>query len=334
MDNVSCYSKTCSKIGFSMILFYIFFTLSTFFVAFAEVIFENYIPRFSFEVIFGLIYAAIYFLSFSAAAFILRKSCASLPNSRRIYTSFKIDKWIVCILLSVVAVNYAMSYLNISFFTVIFPKLSSNIIQPTVSDLVGRNTSEVVILFLIEILSTAIVPAICEEYLFRGAILTNLLPFGKGTAIFASAFMFGMMHQNPLQILYTTLMGIVIGYIYVKTRSIWICMLLHFFNNLTTVLEDFLPVLTKMGWLVYLMDLIIVVGGAISIVFLLLRRSKEHNPERDGSFGVIAERGIDVEEMSLEISGREKIKRFFSVTVIVYTAVSIYSMLQTLTSFL
>lgn len=334
MNNVDYYSKTCSKIGFWMLIFYASFTLSAFFLAIVELAFSKVITKFSSEVIFGLLSAICYFLSFSGAAFFLRRGCRELPNSRPIYTSFKFNKWTVFIVLSVIAINFSVSYLNTSFFTSLFPRISANLVPSAVSDLAGRKTSELTVLFLIEILSTAIVPAICEEYLFRGAILTNLLPFGKSTAIFASAFLFGMMHQNPMQILYTTLMGIVIGYVYVKTRSIWVCMILHFCNNLVTVLEEYLPAFTKSIWLIYLLDLIVVLAGAVSVLLLLLHKSKEYNPEKDGSFGVVGERGMDVEEMTLELSSKEKIKRFFATTVIVYTAISIFSMLKTLVSFM
>ena len=334
MNNVDYYSKTCSKIGFWMLIFYASFTLSAFFVAIVELAFSKVISDFSSEIIFGLLSAICYFLSFSVAAFFLRRSCRELPNARPIYTSFKFNKWTVFIVLAVIAVNFSVSYLNNSFFTSLFPRISSNLMPSSVSDLAGRKMSELVVLFLIEILSTAIVPAICEEYLFRGAILTDLLPFGKSTAIFASAFLFGMMHQNPMQILYTTLMGVVIGYVYVKTRSIWVCMILHFCNNFITVLEEYLPVFTKATWLIYVLDLLVVAVGAVSILLLLLHKSKEHDPQKDGSFGVVGERGMDVEEMTLELSSKEKIKRFFAVTVIIYTAISIFSMLKILVSFM
>ena len=77
-----------------------------------------------------------------------------------------------------------------------------------------------------------------------------------------------------------------------------------------------------------------VLAGAVSVLLLLLHKSKEYNPEKDGSFGVVGERGMDVEEMTLELSSKEKIKRFFATTVIVYTAISIFSMLKTLVSFM
>ncbi len=73
----------------------------------------------------------------------------------------------------------------------------------------------------LEVLVTALVPAICEEILFRSTILSNLVPYGKGFAIIASAILFGLMHINPAQLFYATAAGAVLGYVYVKTGSFW-----------------------------------------------------------------------------------------------------------------
>lgn len=332
MENNEFYSKTCKKIGFAMLLFYAFFTLSAFGVAVVSVILEKLMSAFAAEVIYEVLSAIVYFFSFFAAAMILKHTCKGLPNERPIYKSFKFDKWAIMLIVAAIAINYALSYLNTSLISSLFPNISFDLFYK-VSDLEGRKTFEVVTLFIIQILSTAIVPAVCEEILFRGAILSNLMPFGKSTAIFASAFLFGLMHQNPMQLLYTTLLGVVIGYIYVKTRSIWICMLLHFVNNLLTVLEEFLPVLLGVTWPVILINFAVIIGGGISIVLLLKKKSKAPDPQFDGSFGRVDESGMDYEELPLQLSRGEKLKRFFSVTVIVYTAICIFSMAQSVFSY-
>ena len=55
---------------------------------------------------------------------------------------------------------------------------------------------EGVLLFI----STAIVPAFCEEFLFRGMICNQLRPYGKTVAVVVSAVLFGLMHQNVGQL--------------------------------------------------------------------------------------------------------------------------------------
>lgn len=89
-------------------------------------------------------------------------------------------------------------------------------------------------------ITTAIVPALCEELLFRGVILSRLLPFGKTTAVLGSAVLFGLMHQNVEQIVYTTAAGIVLAVVCLQGGSIWGSVLVHFFNNLFSVTEQIL----------------------------------------------------------------------------------------------
>ena len=202
------------------------------------------------------------------------------------------------------------------------------------SNLEGRPMSEVAILFVLAIFSTAIVPAICEEYLFRGAILGLLLPFGRTAAIIGSSVLFGFMHQNPLQLFYTVFMGVILGYIYVKTKSIWACVLLHFFNNLITVVEDFLPVFTGVEWIVMLVDFLVLAAGAICLVALIFKKDKQPQPDTDGSFGRLYEVGVDVEEFKLDMTVKEKIRSFFAPTVIVYLVICALSILGTLVLFM
>jgi membrane protease YdiL (CAAX protease family) len=90
---------------------------------------------------------------------------------------------------------------------------------------------------LLLFLTMAVIPAFVEELLFRGLILENLLPYGKTVAILGSALLFGMMHRNAEQLLYATGAGIVFGWIYVRTRSIWPCVLAHFINNFYSVAQ-------------------------------------------------------------------------------------------------
>jgi len=74
-------------------------------------------------------------------------------------------------------------------------------------------------------------PAVGEELLFRGVIANGLREYGKGTAVVLSAAAFTLMHTNPLQTVYQFMLGIVLGLIYVETKSLLPCMLLHGMNN-------------------------------------------------------------------------------------------------------
>ena len=334
MDNKKYYSQTCSKIGLALLLFYGFFTISAFGVALFDAVLKNlFTLNFTSEVIYEVLSAIAYFISFSGAAFILRRMCRSFPTATPIYTSFKPQKWIFAAIVSAIAVNFSFSYLNTKIFTLVSPMFEKTMASSS-SNLEGRPMSEVAILFVLAIFSTAIVPAICEEYLFRGAILGLLLPFGRTVAIIGSSVLFGFMHQNPLQLFYTVFMGVILGYIYVKTKSIWACVLLHFFNNLITVVEDFLPVFTGVEWIVMLVDFLVLAAGAICLVALIFKKDKQPQPDTDGSFGRLYEVGVDVEEFKLDMTVKEKIRSFFAPTVIVYLVICALSILGTLVLFM
>lgn len=329
-ENARLYSVVCSKIGLAMLLFYAFFTLSTFGVAIFSSVLGRFINPFTADIIYEILLAIVYFLSFSAGAFILRKITKDMPTARPIYTSFNLSKYFVLLIIAIIAVNYTLAFLNSILVTSIVPSFGTGVATQG-ADLEGKSITQTVILFIISIVSTAVVPAICEEYLFRGAVLPNLLPFGQTTAIIGSAFLFGLMHQNPMQMLYTTLMGIVLGYVYVKTKSIWACMIIHFVNNLITVFEEYLPHFTNSEWVVALMNLIIIIAGSISLALILFKRDKEPSIDENGSFGVVYDRGMDVDEY--ELTRKERVKSFFAPTMIIYTAISVFLMLKILVSY-
>jgi sodium transport system permease protein len=85
------------------------------------------------------------------------------------------------------------------------------------------------------VLLFAAVPAVCEELAFRGFILTGL-ERGHRTrsAILLSALLFGFMHvllSLFQQLFNATLLGLVLGLLAVRSRSIVPGIVFHFLNN-------------------------------------------------------------------------------------------------------
>lgn len=78
-----------------------------------------------------------------------------------------------------------------------------------------------------------IIAPLCEEVLMRGVILRGLLTsMPPKKAIIWSSFFFALIHFNPWQALPAFIIGLVLGWMYWKTRSIWPCIFIHFVNNL------------------------------------------------------------------------------------------------------
>lgn len=83
-----------------------------------------------------------------------------------------------------------------------------------------------VALFLI-----AVVPAVCEEFLFRGMIQRGLERLGAGWGIFLSGILFGLFHFDFQRLAAQTLIGLLSAYVVYRTGSIFNGMILHFMNN-------------------------------------------------------------------------------------------------------
>ncbi len=82
------------------------------------------------------------------------------------------------------------------------------------------------------LLLLAVLPAICEEFAFRGFILSGFRHLGhKWRAILYTAVLFGITHTILQQQLIAAMVGIVIGYLAVQTGSIFPCMLFHMTHN-------------------------------------------------------------------------------------------------------
>jgi len=93
------------------------------------------------------------------------------------------------------------------------------------------------------LVALVIVAPLTEELLFRGVILTGFLArYRKGTAIGASAVLFAVAHLNPYQFAAGLATGVFLGWLFLRTRSLWPCILMHAAFNahvaLVPVLRD------------------------------------------------------------------------------------------------
>jgi sodium transport system permease protein len=82
------------------------------------------------------------------------------------------------------------------------------------------------------LLAFAVAPAICEELVFRGFLLSG---FGRGgrmaVAVGLSSVAFGIIHMIPEQVFNTALLGVVLGTLAIRSNSLLPCILFHFINN-------------------------------------------------------------------------------------------------------
>ncbi len=120
----------------------------------------------------------------------------------------------------------------------------------------------------------AISPGICEEIMFRGFIQSALLKrMRPWSAIVLTGFLFGCYHLSIYRLLPTTVLGILMGWLCFRTRSIYPAMLAHAANNGLALLltnkasPQFLQTYAgKPEWVHLIIATVFVVGG-IYIVF-------------------------------------------------------------------
>ncbi len=127
----------------------------------------------------------------------------------------------------------------------------------------------------------AVTPAVCEEFFFRGFVLGALNRMSSLSAILISAVLFGLMHvltSNVLMVerfLPTTLIGILLAWVALRTGSIWPGMILHALHNgLQFTLNHYRDALAKWDYAVaesdHLPARFLIAGGVATLVGCIL----------------------------------------------------------------
>lgn len=90
---------------------------------------------------------------------------------------------------------------------------------------------------LLTLQALSVVTPISEELLFRGFALRGLLrSMGPGPAVVASALVFAALHLEPGAMIPIFLTGLALGWLYVKTGSLWPCIAAHAGQNTLALL--------------------------------------------------------------------------------------------------
>ena len=145
--------------------------------------------------------------------------------------------------------------------------------------------------FLLSFIATAIVPALVEEFACRGIVIGLLKKYGETFALITSAVVFGIMHGNFEQIPFAILVGLILGYIYLKTQNLWISIAVHAANNAVSVILSYLESIVDVNAqnLIYLVYLMVAMLLAI-LSILLLSKSKDFTYSLENSKSACSER--------------------------------------------
>ena len=139
-----------------------------------------------------------------------------------------------------------------------------------------------VVISIFSVLIRAIFASVCEEVFFRGVLLKYLTKYkGKPFGIIVSSVIFALPHitryKNYNEILSVLIMGIVLGYIYIKTKSLYMSIGIHFATDFFTSIAGtqskpglfIIGIDPKFG-LEYLSQSILMISSILYLILLII----------------------------------------------------------------
>lgn len=247
-------------------------------------IFQNVWFLCALQLISALILAGIYFF-YTKKNNISYKACGIVKKPNCLHV-------IIC-----VVVGISMCFLTDKFITLIASVLQATGLK--INDALNFPLNSFGY-YMLAIFIIAVLPAITEELLYRGIVLNGLRGLGKWPAILLSALAFCLMHGNIAQFPYTFLLGMVLGYIMFETANLWLCIIIHFFNNATVLTQMYIaqsgdqdiPKLTDWSAADILMAigfLVLAVGIIILACYLIHLIQKKQQSKKEQPINLVEE---------------------------------------------
>ncbi|MES2509895.1 MAG: type II CAAX endopeptidase family protein [Pseudomonadota bacterium] len=129
---------------------------------------------------------------------------------------------------------------------------------------------------LAAVIATCVLAPVLEEMLFRGIILRSFLnQYPRWQAILGSSLLFGFAHLNIYQFFVALLIGVMLGWLYERTRSLIPCIAFHAFYNMGISVFEALYVdnltakvqpVSFFGWVI---SLLLAAGGMLALMRML-----------------------------------------------------------------
>lgn len=134
----------------------------------------------------------------------------------------------------------------------------------------------------VQILCLGIIVPITEEYVFRGLIYKRIRRNTSATrAIISSAIFFGIYHGNSVQMIYGSLCGLLLAYLYEKYGSMKAPVFAHMLMNIVACVLTDLDGFTWMFVKPMRMAVITIMCAAIASTMFLFIRDIDEKPETD-----------------------------------------------------
>lgn len=135
--------------------------------------------------------------------------------------------------------------------------------------------------YFISLISLVILPAICEELLFRGVIFGGLKKGGKTFSILVTGIMFGIFHMSITQTIYPLLMGILFSLVMYREDNLIYPIIMHTINNFLSLTLSYFGInLIFQHWTYILLACVLALIFISTILTLSILGNKESKKEK------------------------------------------------------
>lgn len=191
------------------------------------------------ELIMLISYPIMFLPAMMYAKFVSDRNAIFDPGVRVDSNNFgNLGGWLMalCVMVATIGAGFMMDVVNSAMPPM--PKWLEN----ALGSLTGGNV-------ILNFICVSLFAPLFEEWLCRGEILRGLLNYSRTTkdgtkvrgiepkwAIVISAAFFAIIHMNPWQAIPAFVLGLLFGYVYYKTGSLKLTMLMHFTNNTVSLI--------------------------------------------------------------------------------------------------
>ena len=222
----------------------------------------------------------MYLVGMPLSLFVFRFSFPEPPTAKRLSFSVFLGLLAICFTLTIVG-NLVSNAINLLLEQATGKPSINELAEITLKTPLWTN-----------LLFVGILAPILEEIFFRKLVIDRWRQFGELPAILLSGLLFGLIHGNVSQVFYAALIGMVFGYIYLRTGRIRYTIALHMIVNLVGgvysseilkrldlealesgsvagLFENLVPMLMMLGYLFFLV--LCFIGAPIALVLLWRR---------------------------------------------------------------
>ncbi|MBQ8600515.1 MAG: CPBP family intramembrane metalloprotease [Clostridia bacterium] len=145
-----------------------------------------------------------------------------------------------------------LAFLGVAFFLMLAGNMISIVLMEFFESLRGSEISNAVKNYmdryspLISFVTMVLIAPIIEELMFRKLMIDRLLPYSETLAVVTGSLFFGLIHGNFYQFFYSTMLGLLFSYVYIKTGKLRYTVIMHMIINFTgTTIASFLAEVTS-----------------------------------------------------------------------------------------